>query len=111
MWVQRTHTCPRLHANVVPVSVRLLLAVEKDDIHNCVKAGLPCSRAAPVLGATSNLSLKRTAARFVSENLEDLEPSGALHTPSKHSTTDNIGTPAQACRILSRLVGLTSVVT
>jgi hypothetical protein len=79
---EHTHH-PRLHTDVTPVSARLLSAAEKYNIHNCVKAGLPCSRAELVLGATFNLSLKRTAARFAAETLEDWEPAGAVHTPAK----------------------------
>jgi hypothetical protein len=86
---QHTHH-PRLYTDVIPVSARLLSAVEKNHIHNYVTAGLPCSRAALVLGATSNLLPKRTAARFVSETLEDWEPVGAVHTPAKYSTTDKL---------------------
>jgi hypothetical protein len=66
--------------------------VEKNNIHNYVKAGLPCSCAALVLGATSNLFLKRTSARFVAETLEDWEPAGAVPTPTKYSTTDKLFT-------------------
>jgi hypothetical protein len=81
---------PRLYTDVVPVSVRLLSVTEKENIHHYVKAGLPCSRAALLIGATSNLLVKRTAARFLSETLEDWEPAGVSHTPAKYSTTDKL---------------------
>jgi tubulin alpha len=56
-------------------------------------------------------NLNRLIARVISSLTASLPVDGALNVDVTEFQTNFIGTPAQACRILSRLVGLTSVVT
>ena len=85
---EKKHTNhPKMFTDIVPLTIRWLNEVEKNSLHNYVKAGLPSSRAANVLCETSNVLVTRTAAWYISETMEYGEHCSSSTDSSKKTMT------------------------